>query len=178
MTSLGTVIDVNLTSGDIRTTDFTESLAREFLGGFGWNVAVLYREVPQGTDTLGPDNLLVLSPGLLTGTAAPCSSRLHICARSPQSGLMGSSNVGGFFGARMHALGIRSVIVRGASPQPKTLHLSTDGPKLLDADEIWGRDTRDTETHLKDLLGDPKLETLVIGPAGENRLPFACIMAG
>lgn len=178
MKSFGKVIDVDLTGGDIRTSDFTETMAKEYLGGFGWNMALLYREVPQGTDSLGPDNVLVLSPGLLTGTAVPCSSRLHICARSPQSGLMGSSNVGGFFGARMYAAGIRSVIVRGASPRPKRLHLSADGARLLDADDLWGLDTRETEARLKKYHGDPKLETLVIGVAGENQIPFACIMAG
>jgi aldehyde:ferredoxin oxidoreductase len=178
MSSLGHIYDINLNNGEIRTIDFTAEMAREHLGGFGFNVTTLYKEVPRGTDPLGPGNVMVLSPGLLTGTSAPCSSRMHICARSPQSGLIGSSNVGGFFGARMRSLNIRSVIIRGKSSQPVYLHLSEKGPILGDAKKIWGQDTRRAETELKAEIGKPKLETLVIGAAGENLLSFACIMAG
>jgi aldehyde:ferredoxin oxidoreductase len=178
MSSLGHIYDIDLTSGNIRTLEFTEEMAREHLGGFGFNVATLYKGVPRGTDPLGPGNVLALSPGLLTGTSAPCSSRLHICARSPQSGLIGSSNVGGFFGARMRSLNIRSVIIRGKSSRPVYLHLSEKGPVLHDAGKFWGRDTRWVETELKTDINKSKLETLIIGIAGENLLPFACIMAG
>ena len=178
MSSFGHIYDINLNSGEIRIIDFTAEMTREHLGGFGFNVSTLYKEVPKGTDPLGPGNVIVLSPGLLTGTSAPCSSRLHICARSPQSGLIGSSNVGGFFGARMRSLNIRSVIIRGKSSQPVYLHLSEKGPILGDARKIWGQDMRTAETELKAEIGKAKLETLVIGAAGENLLSFACIMAG
>ncbi|MEN8244251.1 MAG: aldehyde ferredoxin oxidoreductase family protein [Thermodesulfobacteriota bacterium] len=174
----GQIIDIDLSSETIRYKPFTTSMVLDHLGGFGFNVTTLFREVGPGTDPLGPENLLVLSPGLLTGTAAPCSSRLHICARSPQSGLMGSSSVGGFFGARMHALNIRGIILRGQAVNPIWLHLTAEGPRLLPADHLWGMDTRETMHKLQDELNDKKAETLVIGPAGENRLPFACIMAG
>lgn len=178
MSNYGNIFEIDLTQGKITSHEFTEAMAREHLGGFGFNVATLYKEVPKGTDPLGPDNILVMSPGLLTGTAVPCSSRLHICSRSPQSGLMGSSNVGGFFGARVYALNIRSIIIRGQSPKPVTLHFSKNGPQLLDAENIWGKDSRESDEILREQIGDPRLETLVIGPAGENLLPCSCIMAG
>jgi aldehyde:ferredoxin oxidoreductase len=178
MSDFGKIYEVDLTHGKITSRDFTAEMAKEHLGGFGFNVATMYKDVPAGTDPLGPDNIIVLSPGLLTGTAVPCSSRLHICSRSPQSGLMGSSNVGGFFGARVYALNIRSIIIRGMSTKPVTLHFSQNGPQLLDAKEIWGKDSRESDNILREQIGDPRLETLVIGPAGENLLPCSCIMAG
>lgn len=178
MTTSGQIIDIDLSSETIRSTPFTAAMALDHLGGFGFNVAVLFREVGPGTDPLGPHNLLVLSPGLLTGSAAPCSSRMHICARSPQSGLMGSSNLGGFFGARMHALNIRGIILRGRAAHPVWLYLAADGPRLLPAGHLWGLDTRETMHALRRELNSSSVETLVIGPAGENALPFACIMSG
>lgn len=178
MSDFGKIYEVDLTHGEITSRDFTVEMAKEHLGGFGFNVATMYKDVPAGTDPLGPDNIIVLSPGLLTGTAVPCSSRLHICSRSPQSGLMGSSNVGGFFGARVYALNIRSIIIRGSSPTPVSLHFSENGPQLLNAEKIWGKDSRECDELLREQIGDPRLETLVIGPAGENLLPCSCIMAG
>lgn len=178
MTLSGKIIDIDLSSGTIRYRPFTIEMVLEYLGGFGFNVATLFREVGSGTDPLGPENLLVLSPGLLTGTAAPSSSRLHICALSPQSGLMGSSSVGGFFGARMHAIDIRGIILRGQAATPRWLHLTADSPRLLPADQFWGLNTRETHDALHRELNEKKVETLIIGPAGENALPFACIMAG
>ncbi len=178
MTLTGKIYDIDLTQGGIEALEFTEAMAREYLGGFGFAVATLYREVPAGTDPLGPENLLVIGPGLLTGSAAPCAARLHLCARSPQSGLMGSSNVGGFMGARLAALEVRGLILRGRAPCPVELHLGVNGPRILDARHLWGLDTRETQARLRRDHGDGKLETLVIGRAGENHLPMACIMAG
>ena len=62
--------------------------------------------------------MLLFSCGMLTGTAAPASSRLHINARSPLTGILGSSNVGGGFGAQLRACGIQSLIIRGKAPGP------------------------------------------------------------
>ncbi|MGB5987542.1 MAG: aldehyde ferredoxin oxidoreductase N-terminal domain-containing protein, partial [Desulfobacterales bacterium] len=62
MTLTGKIYDIDLTQGGIEALEFTEAMAREYLGGFGFAVATLYREVPAGTDPLGPENLLVIGP--------------------------------------------------------------------------------------------------------------------
>ena len=175
--SLGKIAEVEMTSGKIAFTDYPAEMAGKCLGGLGFNSWYLYQHFPKGS-ALDPENVLVISCGLLTGTAAPASSRIQISAKSPLSGLLGSSNVGGYFGVRLRACRIRSMIIRGRSPRPVYLKVTPEGIEILDAAELWGLDTRETEQRL--IIGQTgeKPALMTIGRAGENRVRYACIMLG
>lgn len=172
------ILDIDLTNGAISTRSFSEALVRECLGGFGFNTRYLYKHLAPETGPYGPDNILVLSLGLLTGTAAPSSSRVHISARSPLSGFMASSSVGGFLGVRLRMLGIAALVIRGRASRPVYLEINEDGPAIEDGTELWGLDTRETDAALREKPGNAKAETLTIGPGGEHLVRYACIMAG
>ncbi len=176
MTFIGNILTVDLTDGHIETAEYDEALARSFLSGRGANSHRLYQEVPAGTDPLGPDNLLVMSCGLLTGTEAPASSRLHVSARSPLTGLLGSSNVGGHFGAKLRAAGYQSLLVRGRSERPVYLSINQDGAELVDATDLWGRDSWETQEVLRERAGDGHARLMAIGPGGEALVRYGCIM--
>jgi len=156
----------------------SEAAVLKSLGGLGHNVKALYGHAETRMDPLDPNNLLVISRGLLTGTVAPSSARVHINTLSPQSGLIGSSNVGGFFGLRMYSLDIFSMVVKGKSDQPVYLYAGPDNIEIRDAKDLWGLDTRAAEESLLKAVGKDNADTLVIGPAGENGALYACIMAG
>jgi aldehyde:ferredoxin oxidoreductase len=159
------------------TTHEEEQVYRRFLGGRGVNSwHLLERQVP-GADPLGPENLLCFSCGLLTGTEAPSSARLHVSARSPLTGLLGSSNVGGGFGARLRLAGVQSLVVRGQAPRPSLLLVEDGRVEVLDASDWWGQDTRAVASGLVSRFG-PGSEVLVIGVGGENLVPFACMVTG
>lgn len=151
---------------------------RDYLGGRGLNIKCLFDNIPPGTDPLGPDNILTISCGLLTGTSAPAASRLHISALSPLTGILGSSNVGGDFGITMRNSGIQQIIIRGCSPKPVYLWIDGEAITIRNAKSLWGLDTRKTQRQLKQNLGSEKLGILTIGPAGENGSLFGCIMTG
>ena len=168
---------VDLTTEEIARTDLPESLARRFLGGRGVNAWLLARHVGPGTDPLGPGNVLALSCGLLTGTQAPASSRLHVSARSPLTGLLGSSNVGGHFGAELRAAGVGTLLIKGRARRPVTLWIDGDRAELRDATHLWGLDTRAATASLREALGKTA-KLMVIGPGGENGVRYACIMTG
>ena len=161
-----------------------EELASRFLGGRGLNARQLLERVGPGTDPLGPENVLILSCGLLTGTQAPASSRLHVGARSPLTGLLGSSNVGGHFGAELRAAGFQSVLIRGRAERPVVLWLHDGRVEIRDADDLWSLDAWATQGHLQENLGEqseignrkPKIRVMAIGPGGENGVRYACIM--
>jgi aldehyde:ferredoxin oxidoreductase len=176
--SFGKIIDIDLTEGRIETHAFTKEMVLQDLGGFGYNVRFLYENLHENVDPLGPDNIMVLSLGLLTGTAAPSSSRVHFNALSPLSGLIGSSSVGGFLGSKLRSLDITTLIIRGASPAPVFVNIDGGGVQLMDAQGLWGMDTRQTNEKIKCMVGDEKAEILTIGTSGENRVRYACIMAG
>ncbi|MFO7736909.1 MAG: aldehyde ferredoxin oxidoreductase family protein [Desulfatiglandaceae bacterium] len=177
MTFFGKILDINLTEGKFTLTPYPAELIWKLLGGRGFNVWFLYHNIPEGIDPLEPDNILAMSCGVLTGTQAPASSRLHVNALSPLTGLLGSSNVGGNFGAKLRTCGIQSLIIRGRAPKPVYLFIDGEAVEILDAGPLWGLDTWKTEAHLRHELADPKLNIMAIGPGGENGALFACIIA-
>ena len=172
----GRILDLDLSREIWHWSPFPEELAWKILGGRGFNVWLLYRQLSAPTDPLGPDNLLIFSGGLLTGTAAPVSARLHVNALSPLTGLLGSSNTGGKFGAAMRARNIQSLMIRGRAAKPVYLYLDGETVNIKDAQALWGLDTWATEDALRKELQDEKIQTMVIGPGGENGALFGCIM--
>jgi aldehyde:ferredoxin oxidoreductase len=176
MAVLGRILEIDLSAGKWNFLPYPDDLLWKYLSGRGFNVQYLYSHIPPDADPLGPENILLLSCGLLTGTAAPASARLHINARSPLTGLLGSSNVGGNFGAKLRACGIQSLIIRGKSPEPVYLWLDGDKIEIRTARSVWGLDTWETDDYLKNKLGSDKLEIMTIGPAAENGALFGCIM--
>ncbi|MGD9190308.1 MAG: aldehyde ferredoxin oxidoreductase N-terminal domain-containing protein, partial [Desulfobacterales bacterium] len=87
MAFLGRILEVDLTNASWNLLPFPEDLIWKFLGGRGFNVQYLYNHLAPDVDPLGPENIIIFSCGILTGTAAPASTRLHINARSPLTGL-------------------------------------------------------------------------------------------
>ncbi len=150
--------------------------AQKLPGGRGFNVGYLFHYLPRGIDPLGPDNLLLFSCGLLTGTAAPSASRLHVNALSPLTGILGSSNVGGYVGPWLRSCGIHSIIVRGQASRPVYLYMDETLAEVRPAGDLWGLDAFDAQERLQSDLGDGQIKVLTIGPAGETGARFACIM--
>jgi len=176
MSFAGRVLKIDLSAGNWEFQPYPDDLIWKYLSGRGFNVQYLFDNIPSDADPLGPDNELLFSCGLITGTSAPASARLHINARSPLTGLLGSSNVGGNFGARLRASGIQSLIIRGKSTEPVYLWIDGDKIEIRNARSIWGLDTWQTDDYLKTKLGSEKLEIMTIGPAAENGILFGCIM--
>jgi len=173
---LGRILEIDLSAGRQKFLPFPDDLVWKHLGGRGFNVQFLYANLPSDTDPLGPGNILMFSCGLLTGTAAPTSSRLHVNARSPLTGILGSSNVGGGFGAGLRSCDIQSLIVRGKASDPVYLWIDGDHVEIRSAKSIWGLDTWETDHYLKNKLGSEKLKIMTIGPGAEKGALFGCIM--
>ena len=91
---MGTILVVDLSNGRVDHQPMTEEMARQYLGGHGVNVKLLYDHVPPGIDPLSEQNALIICTGPLVGTGVPAASRSAVMAKSPQSGLFGTSNTG------------------------------------------------------------------------------------
>ena len=170
------MLNVDLNSGKCRLTAFPEA-AFEYMGGRGFNIWYLYHHLPAGTDPLAPENILLLSCGLLTGSSAPASARLHLNALSPLTGILGSSNIGGYAGAWLRSCDIASIIITGKAQKPVCLYIDSDGARLEDARHLWGRDAFETQDIIKQSHKNKKLKILTIGPGGESKVRFAAIMS-
>jgi aldehyde:ferredoxin oxidoreductase len=171
------MLSVDLSSGEISHHDLPEAVTRQFLSGRGINSWLLAQHLQPDSDPLARDSALALSCGLLTGTEVASSSRLHVNAISPLTGVFGSSNVGGYFGAELRAAGVQTLLIRGRAQRPVMLWIDGERVELRDASHLWGLDTRVATEALQDELGQrPRL--MVIGPGGENGVRYACILTG
>ncbi len=177
MRPAGKLLEVDLSTEEAQHRELPDSLLRRFLGGRGLNGWLLAQHIGVGVDPLGPDNVLVLSGGLLTGTEAPVSARVHVGARSPLTGILGSSNAGGHFGAAMRQAGVLTLLVRGRARRPVMLWIDDERVEIRSAEHLWGLDTRTATEQLQTELGK-KARFMVVGPGGENLVPYACIMTG
>jgi aldehyde:ferredoxin oxidoreductase len=174
---LGRILAVDLSSGRCSWQPYPEVVENRFLAGRGFAVYRLRRDVAPGTDPLGPGNVLVFSCGLLAATPAPASSRLHLCALSPLTGMLGSSNIGGPLADRMRGCGIQALVVTGRAPAPSILVVDRKGVRIAAAGALWGTDTWEAEDALRRRYGESRPAVLTIGPAGENQAPVACIVS-
>ena len=146
-----------------------------FLGGKGLGTVFLVRELAAGIDPLGPENKMIIAAGPLTGTSAPASSRFEIVTKSPLTGLYLDCNSGGHFGQELRATGFDLVIIEGMSKTPVVLSIHNDTVAFLDATAIWGQEIYETENAVREMIGDPEVRVMSIGPAGENLVKFACL---
>jgi len=151
---------------------------RKFIGGRGLDAYLLYRNTPKGCDPLGPDNVVIVSAGLLGGTLASSGSRTHIAAKSPLTDLLGSASMGGFFAPEMRFAGIDHFVIRGRANRPVYIYAHDGEIEIRDADNLWGCGVYDTQARIHKELGDQETQVLCIGQAGENRVRYASVMSG
>ncbi|NOQ20791.1 MAG: aldehyde ferredoxin oxidoreductase [Desulfobacterales bacterium] len=151
---------------------------RKFVGGRGLDAYLLYTNTPGGCDPLGPDNVVVISAGLLGGTLASSASRTHITAKSPLTNLFGSANMGGFFAPEMRWAGIDHFVIRGKANRPVYIYAHDGEIEIRDADIVWGAGVYDTQAIIRRELGDEETQILCIGQAGENLVRYASVITG
>ncbi len=169
---------VDLTSETVRTEDIPIELRRRFLGGRGINTHLLYQMVGKDTDPLGPANVLILGAGMLTGIAGISNSRISFSAKSPETGLLGDSAMGGFFGAELRYAGFDHVVLEGRAKKPVYLWIHDGTIEIRDAADLSELDTFQIQTKLREDLGDPRIQIACVGPAGREGIAFSCIIHG
>jgi aldehyde:ferredoxin oxidoreductase len=165
---------VNLSSGQIRDENIPEETLRNFIGGRGLGVKILYDELNPRIDPLSPMNKIVILTGPVTGTPAPESGRWCSVTKSPLTGTIHDSQSGGDFGPFLKFSGVDGIIFEEASEKPVYLWVEDGHGKLEDASRLWGKDVFTTTDML--VKGDKKTPVACIGPAGEHLVKFANIM--
>ena len=173
---------INLSTGETEITTTPDELLRAYLGGRGLNMAYLRQYLrqhgdPRSVDALSPENPLIIGAGLMTGTIAPNAARFNVSARSPESGILGDANCGGFFAAAMRKAGFDRLIILGRAEKPSYLLIEDGQISLHAADGLWGLNAIETQDQLKARHGSGTVSA-VIGPSGENQVRMAAIMTG
>ena len=183
----GRLLEVDLSSEKVRTVEVSHTIFRRYLGGRGLATWILWQRLGskwEEVDPLGPENILLVLTGPLTGYY-PGSSRLCISGKSPQScGVVGST-VASEVAVELKAAGYDGIIVIGASRDPVYLYIEDDRVEIRDASRVWGKGSRETWRYIyQDTKPDYARNGattppafIYIGPAGENLVRTAAVMS-
>ena len=173
---MGKILRVDLTEELITEESLPdESIMRQYVGGTGFGIKIMYDEVPAGIEWNDPANRLILTAGPLTGTKAPGSGTYTVASKGPLTNLFTATHANGFFGARLKFAGYDTVIFQGAAKRWVYLYIHDGVAELRDATHLLGKDTWETETILKNEIGGRQVSVSCIGPAGENLVKYAAV---
>lgn len=172
----GRLLRINLSHGKVTEETVPEKIAEDFIGGRGYGIRYLYDETTPGAEPLSEKNKLLMVSGPLAGNTALAVSRWMTCTRSPLTGAFARSVCGADFGAWMKFAGYEIIIIEGRADRPSYIHISGDGCRVLDAGEIWGTDTKQTQQWLTGQHGK-NTRAACIGQAGENLVKYAAVVS-
>ncbi|HIH96351.1 MAG TPA: aldehyde ferredoxin oxidoreductase family protein, partial [Thermoplasmata archaeon] len=165
---MGKILRVNLTDGKFSEEEPSDELVKNYIGGRGWGIKILYDELEPKIDPLGPENKMLFLTGPLTGTTAQSFARLIIAFKSPLTGIYYRSSAGGFFATEIKSAGLDAIIVEGKAEKPVYLWINDGNYEIKDATKLWGLDTVATQEMVKKDIGEAKAKVICIGPPGEK----------
>ena len=169
----GRILNVNLSNGQAAIETFDEAFAKQYLGGNGFAIRLLYERLAAGIDPLAPENMIVFAVGPTTDTTIPGATRCCAGTKSPLTGLFFDTTFGGMFAAAQKRSGFEAIAITGHAAEPVYLLVHEKGAEIKPAADLWGRYTQETNHAIRDREGG-NVEVCAIGPAGENRVRYAC----
>ncbi len=172
----GKILRVDLSRGVISVDEPDETFYRRYIGGTGFIVYFLLREVAAGADPLGPENKLIFAAGPVTGVPVAGGGRNSVGAKSPLTNGYGEAEVGGYWGAELKHTGYDAIIIEGKSDNPVYLWIEDGKVEIKDARHLWSKTTAECQKLIQEELGDDLIRVAQIGVAGENQVRYACIV--
>jgi len=165
------IIDLTTKKTIVEKTNLGD--AKNYIGAKGLGAKYLIDNLPQGTDPLSPENILIFTTGPLTGTRAQTSGRGTVVTKSPLTNLFLDSHFGGIFATEIKKAGWDFIIIKGRAKEVTYLIIKDDKVEFRDAKKIKNFECLETHNWIQENIG--KMKTAVIGPAGINLVRIACI---
>jgi aldehyde:ferredoxin oxidoreductase len=170
----GKVLRLDLSARTSAVEPLNMEWAERYIGGKGLLLRYMWDEVPRKVDPWAPENPIILMTGPFAGTNLSTTSRLVVGCKSPATGILNDSYVGGSFGPEMKFAGYDAVIISGEAAEPTIVVVMDDVVEFRPAAKYWGMKTSELEEAMRQDV-DPDAKVLSIGPAGEHLVPWACI---
>ncbi|WP_457551423.1 aldehyde ferredoxin oxidoreductase family protein [Desulfobacula sp.] len=166
----GNILVIDLTNKSIEIEKPDLDIFNQYIGGKGFGGRYLRQYATLPWDH--PDMVICIFTGPLTGTISPTSGRTHILSKSPLTGLVGDSSVGGKLGTRIKRAGFDGIVIKGKSKTPVGITIKDNHVEFIDATQLWGLDTDIIHKRIR-----PQNASLAsIGPAAENGVRYASVM--
>ena len=171
----GKILHVALPLGKTIIEEPDEGFYAAYIGGVGLGVKLLYDHSPLRIDPYHPENPFILATGPFSGTAIPTSGKYAAISKSPLTSFIGFGISSGFFGPTLKYAGYDAIAIRGRSRGLVYLFIDDDEVRLQKAIHLKGKGTVETETQIKEEIGDDNVRVACIGPAAEHLVRYACI---
>ena len=172
----GRYLMVNLSDKSWEIKEMPDQLISEYLGGRGIGTKLLFDLQEGKVDPLSPKNHLIIFTGPINGTNTPGSSRINFITKSPLSNTVNTASMGGSFPNAFKGTGFDGLVVSGKAEDKVWIHITPEGVSFNSAEDLWGLKTSETETVVKEKVGD-KCRVACIGPAGEKQVLYAAIVS-
>ena len=143
---------VDLTNGSVDYRGINEDDVKKYVGGRGLGVKYVLDNGPE-VEPLSEENILCIMTGPVTGSRSSMSGRLAVVTKSPLTGTVTDSHMGGWTAARLKWAGVDNIIFKGKSDKPVYLFVENGQAEIRDASELWGLSTRATVQAMKDRYG-------------------------
>ena len=169
------LLRVNLKDKSIKHEQVDLEKSKKFLGARGLGVKTFFDEVDPNVDALSPENKLIISVGLLTGSSVPTGGRFMVITKSPLTDGIAFSNSGGKWGAELKFSGHEMLVFEDKAEKPVYLYIEDEKVEIRDAEHLWGKTTTEATEALQKECGE-EAKVLMIGPAGEKLSRMAAVM--
>ncbi|MCX5872058.1 MAG: aldehyde ferredoxin oxidoreductase family protein [Deltaproteobacteria bacterium] len=171
----GHFLRVDLTVDSISLFEPPPNYYTRFVGGSGLAAKLFWENGDFKADALSPESLLIFALGPFAGLRLSGASRFSAAARSPLTGHWADSSCGGNFAPELRFAGFDGILISGVARVPSILVVTDHSARIESSPELWELGVEAATASLKQRFGR-SYKTLVIGPAGENLVKFACIM--
>jgi len=171
-------LHVDLSDGTVEKLDLSDDIIERYVGGRGFGAKLTWENLKKHDfkiDPFGPENMLVVSPGPLTGTYLPSSGKMSFVSISPATGLYGDSSIGGGFGVELRQAGVDCLSITGAASEMSFLFIDNDDVRIIPMAQLKGKTCLEAEGMIEKYLGTHAVHIAAIGEGGENRVRFACV---
>lgn len=170
------ILWIDLEHEEVKHLEFDDDFASKYIGGRGFGAKLLWDHIQKRkVDPLGPENLLVISPGPLAGLFLPASGKTSFVSISPETGIYGDSSMGGSFGVELRQAGIDGLAIYGKAKKISYLWIDNNEVKIISNEKLKGKGTLESEGIIKEEIKDENIKVATIGIAGENLVRFACV---
>lgn len=171
----GKILKVNLSNNSTEIEKKSNSFYRKYIGGRGFGLYYLHKEMPANTKPFSPNNLLIFATSIIVGAPGPAIPRFTVCAKSPLTNSFGESEAGGYFGPELKKAGFDAIVIKGKADVPCYIWIEDGNVEIKDAKDLWGKVTGETQKIIREEVGHENARIAQIGPGGENLVRYANI---
>jgi len=172
----GTQLRISLNNKSYQVEHIDTRVLKNYIGGVGYSAKLLYEELDEGIDPLGPDNKIIFATGPLTSYRVPGGGSIEICFKSPLTNAWGEARCGGNFGPDMKKAGYDFLIIEDKAVAPVYLLIDDNKITFKDASPLSGKKVSEKIRMIREELQDKDISVMCIGMAGENLVNIATVM--